>query len=93
MEVDEVLAYPQPANGDTAYFVVRAEAGAEVRLQIYNVAGESVAELAARAADTETRVAWDLKAVAPGVYVYRAVIAAPSGTRTTGWKKLVVVKK
>lgn len=93
VEVDEVLAYPQPANGDTAYFVVRAEAGAEVRLQIYNVAGESVAELAARAADTETRVAWDLKAVAPGVYVYRAVIAAPSGTRTTGWKKLVVVKK
>lgn len=90
--VDGVLAYPQPAAGDLVYFYLKTEAGNEVRVEIYNVAGESVTTLSARAAGVETRVPWDLRTVAPGVYLYRAGIAAPAGTRTTGWKKLVVVK-
>jgi hypothetical protein len=90
---EEALAYPQPANGSTVYFSVRAEPGAEIRVEIYNVAGESVTTLPAQAATEGVRVPWDIRSTAPGVYVYRAVIAAPGGSRTTGWKKLVIVKK
>jgi hypothetical protein len=93
LEVDEILAYPQPASGDTMFFYLRATPGDEVRVEIYNVAGESVTALTERAPGAETRVSWDLRTVAPGVYVYRSVITTAGGTRTTGWKKLVVVKK
>jgi hypothetical protein len=92
--VDEVLAYPQPAVGPVVYFFARLEAAAEVRIEVYNVAGEAVTTLRARAAAGELRIPWDVRIAAPGVYLYRLVQERPDhATTVSAWKKLVLVKK
>lgn len=76
------------------YFLYSLDAPAEVEIEIYNVAGERVTVLRAPAGPVGSgRTAWDLREVAPGVYLYRLRVLAAAGTRTTPWKKCVIVKQ
>jgi hypothetical protein len=90
----EIVAYPQPAAGDTVQFYYRLDRAASIRIEIYNVVGEKVIELADEAPLAGYRhLGWDVRGTAPGVYLYRLRVQG-SGTETvSAWKKLVVVKK
>ncbi len=91
--VERITVYPQPAQGDKLFFAYPLETPADVRIEIYNVAGEKVVVLedhhpAAGTARTE----WDIQHVAPGVYTYRVKYGYARGEKITSWKKLVIVK-
>ena len=76
------------------YFYYPLEGPAQVKIEIYNVAGEKVVVLEEdQAAPGAGRTAWDIRDIAPGIYLYRIRFEYASGSRTTGWKKLVIVKK
>jgi hypothetical protein len=90
----EILAYPQPAAGDTVHFYYRLEAALNVRIEIYNVVGEKVITLADESASAGYRSkAWDIRGTAPGVYLYRLRMQGAGTETLTAWKKLVIVKK
>jgi hypothetical protein len=89
-----VVAYPQPASGNRVYFWYALEGPAKVGIEVYNVSGERAAAWEEDHAGTGyARSTWDLTGVAPGVYLYRLRFESAKGTRTTEWKKLVIVKK
>jgi hypothetical protein len=90
----EILAYPQPASGEKIYFYYRLDGAAAVRVEIYNVAGEKVIDLADEAAQGGYRhLAWDIRNTAPGVYLYRLRVKEAPQETVSAWKKLVIVKK
>jgi hypothetical protein len=90
----EILAYPQPAAGDTVRFYYRLESPSGIRIEIFNVAGEKVIELADATASAGYRyTAWDIRGTAPGVYIYRLRAQGPGPEEVSAWKKLVIVKK
>lgn len=70
-----VVAYPNPAR-DRMTFVFHLDAAARVEMHIYNLAGEQVANLSGDfPAGRGQSLVWDLKEVAPGVYVARMFVA------------------
>lgn len=88
-----MVVYPQPGAGDRLHFWYALEAPAKVRFEIYNVAGERSAVWEEDHTEAGyTHSVWDIRAVAGGVYLYRLRFEHAKGSRTTGWKKLVVVK-
>jgi hypothetical protein len=90
----EILVYPQPASGDTVYFYYRLDTAAAIRIEIFNVVGEKVKELADDSAGSGIRhTPWDLRGVAPGVYLYRLHTRSGDQEAVSAWKKLVIVKK
>ncbi len=88
-----VIAYPVPAKGREAWFSFHLQGPGHVTIELYNVGGERVATLTDDYS-TEGRKskAWNIQAVAPGLYIYRVVIADTSGARTSPLKKMLVVK-
>jgi hypothetical protein len=80
--LDEFMPYPNPATGNSMHFNYRFNQNAErVRLKIYDVAGQLVADFDTFdfASTTNGRIRWDLrnnngKRVANGVYFYQLQI-------------------
>ncbi len=65
----QVLAYPNPAQ-DQMTFVFHLDQAAEVKVLIYNLAGERVAELSGDfTAGRGQTLVWECGDVAPGVYL------------------------
>ncbi len=94
MRADEIYAYPSPAKGRYAWFIYQLESPGEVEISLWNVLGEKVGTLNANHASGGTqRQTWDIQSVAPGVYIYQAVVRFNDGqTRTLNRGKMVVVK-
>jgi hypothetical protein len=70
-----MAAYPQPARDRVCFdYIAPAGAGSELRIQIFNLAFQKVADLKDTAADgvLQTTCA-DFSALAPGLYLARAV--------------------
>ncbi len=91
---DRITVYPQPAVRPNLYLALTLSSSARVRVEIYNLAGERVCtwEETVPAAGSH-QAALDIRSLAPGIYFYRVVFSRESGTKTTAWKKLAVIKK
>ena len=89
---DEVYTYPNPSRGDTVTFKFRVAHKAYVRVEVYNVAGEKVASLAKAdcPAGQASEIAWNVKGIASGVYVYRLEAQSSVGEKSVT-KKLAVI--
>lgn len=88
------MTYPSPAKGDMLYFYYRTVGAARSEIQLYNVAGEKVMTLTGEHSHAGAhRKAWDIRDVAPGIYIYRVMISEQSGkVYSTKSGKVVVVK-
>jgi len=79
--------YPNPFNPVTQISFSLPE-GSEVRLSVYNIAGQQVAELVNEKLDAGSyRVSWDAKSFASGIYFYRIEVGDYHMT-----KKMVFLK-
>jgi hypothetical protein len=88
-----VVAYPVPAKGPQAWFPFYLAGAGRAQIHIYNVAGENVATLTEEyAAPGRKYKSWDIRGVAPGVYLYRITMEDTSGSRTSDLKKMIVVR-
>jgi outer membrane protein assembly factor BamB len=89
---DEVYTYPNPAKGAALSFKFRVSEKARVTVDVYNVAGEKVAEFekANCAAGDTSEIVWSIENIASGVYIYRLKAESASGSKTV-IKKLAVI--
>jgi len=88
-----VVTYPSPAKGDVLWFLYSAEAAGRIEVRIFNVAGEQVALLEDESpAAGLRRIPWDIRDLAPGVYLYRLTQLGPLVHREYDLQRLVVVK-
>jgi subtilisin family serine protease len=84
-----VIAYPNP--GRSLIHFAWQETGAEsVRIRLYNVIGEKVAEIGA--ANPGQSLAWNAAAVAPGIYLYRVTLSMNGAEESLPIKKLAIIK-
>ena len=87
-----VYNYPNPTQGSATTIRYSLGQEAEVRIRIYDLAGDLVDEFPGTGhAHTENEVDWDLAGVASGVYLCR-VEARGSGATQTAFCKIAVVK-
>lgn len=90
---EKTIAYPSPATGDTVWFYYYADAPAEAEIAIYNVLGERCDVLTARHDQTGyQRTAWNIRGVAPGVYIFRVRLKTAAETKDFGTSKLIIAK-
>jgi hypothetical protein len=88
-----IVAYPVPAKGPQAWFSFYLAGAGRARIYIYNVAGESVANLSEAYATAGRKYkSWDIRGVAPGVYLYRVTMEDTSSSRTSDLKKMIIVR-
>ncbi len=67
-----VYNYPNPAKGDFTFIRYRLEKQAEVKIQIYDLAGELVESFSGPGvAKTENEVSWNISKVENGIYFCR----------------------
>ena len=92
MTAGAVYTYPNPAKGDTLTFKFYLADKASVTIDVYNVAGEKVARLSKSncPAGLTSEIAWDVKNIASGVYIYRVQAESASGSKTVT-KKLAII--
>lgn len=88
---EEVYTYPNPATGDALTFKFRLAYKSRVKISVYNVAGEQVAELERTdcPAGQTSEIRWDISRIASGVYLYRLEAQSSAGGRTLV-KKLAI---
>ncbi len=92
MPVESVYNYPNPTEGDETRIRYRLNAPAEVRVKIFDLAGELVEELAAPGVGgTDNEAVWKLDGVQSGVYLAR-VEAKGSKATDVAVIKIAVVK-
>jgi hypothetical protein len=94
LAADQVLAYPVPAAGPDLWFAYAPSGPAQVKIDVFNVAGEPCQTLR----DTcpsggPWRTHWDIRAVAPGVYFYRLTLVSPAGRKIFPMRKFVILKR
>ena len=92
MTAGAVYTYPNPARGDSLTFKFYVAYKASVAIDVYNVAGEKVARLTKEncPAGLTSEIAWNIRDIASGVYVYRVQAESASGRKTVT-KKLAVI--
>ena len=92
MTAGAVYTYPNPAKGDSLTFKFYVADKASVSIDVYNVAGEKVARLTREncPAGLTSEIAWDIRKIASGVYVYRVKAESASGAKTVT-KKLAII--
>jgi len=92
MPVESVYNYPNPTEGNETRIRYRLNAPAEVRVKIFDLAGELVEELAAPGVGgTDNEAVWKLDGVQSGVYLAR-VEAKGSKATDVAVIKIAVVK-
>ncbi len=88
-----MIAYPAPASGADVWFYFELEDPARVEIEIYDVVGNRMTRvLNERAAAGPQRLHWDIRDVAPGVYLFRMRVESAQGRRDSGLQHLVIVK-
>ncbi|MEW6516513.1 MAG: hypothetical protein AB1439_06395 [candidate division FCPU426 bacterium] len=94
LTADQVVAYPAPAIGPDLWFAFAPTGPARVKIEIYNLTGELCQTLRDECpAAGVWRTHWDIRDVAPGVYLYRLTLLYPAETRTFAFKKFVIIKQ
>ncbi|MEW6515645.1 MAG: LamG-like jellyroll fold domain-containing protein [candidate division FCPU426 bacterium] len=90
----DVIAFPQPATGDTLYFHYLLPSAGTSIIDIFNVAGEKVKTIRQEHAQAGLgRSLWSLRNAAPGVYIYQLRLELANGEiRSFPSKKAVIVK-
>ncbi|NTV52064.1 MAG: T9SS type A sorting domain-containing protein [Candidatus Firestonebacteria bacterium] len=86
----QVLAFPNPAK-DRVRFAWKAAQADFVKINIYSLTGERIAELSATPAGENT-LAWSTSGIAPGVYMYQVVLTVQGREERQGIRKLAIVK-
>ncbi len=87
MPASLVYNYPNPAKGHVTYIRYRLEKRAEVKIEIYDLAGDLVESFSGPGnAQTENEIAWDISDIESGVYFCR--VSADTGSE----KKAVICK-
>ncbi len=67
-----VYTYPNPATGDKLIFKFSLNDNADIKIRVYNIAGEIIKEFEKKnclAASIE-EIEWDIRNIASGVYIY-----------------------
>lgn len=67
-----VLVSPNPAR-DQATLILELDEASDIKAEIYNIAGERVAELQASLQAGRQNIVWDTRQLAPGIYIVRIV--------------------
>jgi hypothetical protein len=75
--LDAFRAFPNPAKSKVR-FVWPGETGGRVRVSIYNLTGERIANI--QASSPAQSLVWETQGAARGVYVYEIVLDTPGGT-------------
>jgi hypothetical protein len=95
--LSDVRTAPNPARERTVFYLShnRPESVLEVELRVYDLTGRIIWTHAETSRSAQA-IEWNLvgdngSRVAPGVYVYQAVIRTPGGKETTLSKKLIVL--
>jgi hypothetical protein len=89
----KIVTYPSPAKGPTLWFYYHLSGPAKIYIDIYNPAGEKVFIVEdEKAAGGYVKTPWDIRQVAPGLYVYRLKYEDSNGMHDSGLKRLVIVK-
>lgn len=88
-----MIAYPAPAAGPDLWFYFNLEGPAQVEIQIYDVVGNRMTRLLKEnAMSGPQRLHWDIRDVAPGVYLFRMRTEGAQGHHDSGLRQLVIVK-
>lgn len=88
---ENIYTYPNPAKGDRLVFKFLPSEKSDIRIEVYNVAGEKVASLSKNncPAGISSEIEWNIKNIASGVYIYRMEAVSGSGKKTLT-KKLAI---
>lgn len=88
------MAYPSPGKGPVMWFYFQGDVPGDVRMQIYNVVGERVADWTGMpdVFSGYARLRWNLSEIAPGVYFCRLFTSRAGGEKLIGRIKIAVVK-
>ncbi len=84
-----VLAYPNPAR-DRVNFAFQEMGVEEVKIEIYNINGERVAQI--HEEQPGQTVVWKIEDLAPGIYIYRTVIKINGEKNDLGLNKIAVIR-
>lgn len=89
---DSVYTYPNPAKGDKVIFKFRVSDKSDVKINVYNAAGEKVASLKKEncPAGVFSEIEWKIKNIASGVYVYTLEAVTSSGKKTLKEKMAII---
>jgi len=84
IESENVYTYPNPARGETVTFKFLVSDKSYVKIDIYNVAGEKVANLEKSdcPAGMTSEIVWNIKNIASGVYIYRLEAISSRGKKS-----------
>jgi hypothetical protein len=87
----KVYTYPNPAKGDKLSFKYYLGSKADVKVDVYNVAGQLIAhfEKDNNPAGLASEFEWNMQNIASGVYIWR--IEARSGNETKAIKKILAI--
>lgn len=86
LDADSLVAAPNPARDRVRFFLRLAEP-AEIRVDVYNLAGERLATLAADASVGNQSLTWECGDIAPGLYIARVF----RGGTLLGTRKVAVI--
>ncbi len=89
------VVFPNPASGDRVKFMYSLSEPAHVFIDIYNLAGFRIARLEEKQQPGQSNLVttWDIRDVAPGVYLYKISFETLDGRRRTGEIKKIVVAR
>jgi len=89
---ESVYTYPNPATGDKVFFKYYLGDKADIKIDVYNVAGELVStiERSANPAGIVSETEWNISGTASGVYVYRLETKSDSKTKAVK-KKMAII--
>ncbi|MFH1258768.1 MAG: PQQ-binding-like beta-propeller repeat protein [Elusimicrobiota bacterium] len=91
LDKKSVYTYPNPAKGGSVTFKYYLGEKADVSIDVYNVAGEKVAELKGGGeAGLVSETVWEIKNIASGVYIYHLEARSAHG-KAEVMKKLAVL--
>ncbi|MCD4814217.1 T9SS type A sorting domain-containing protein [bacterium] len=90
----DVIVYPNPASGDQVTFMYSLSAPADISIDIYNLLGYKVAHLEDnnKIANINRKTTWNIKDIAPGVYLFQASVKSAQGTSKNKIRRLVITK-
>jgi len=89
--LSEAYNYPNPARGGSTTIRYYLGWAAQVKIKIFNIAGDLVAELPATGNPYENEVEWNLVNIAGGIYFCQLEVKS-SGEREVKVIKIAVVK-
>lgn len=92
VSTQSVYTYPNPARGNKVVFKFMVSEKSNVKINIYNVAGEKVATLEKNncPAGVFSEIEWNIKNIASGVYPYTLEAFSSSGSKMIKEKMAII---